>query len=118
MPKDLEVPLSTPNTAIQYEFGINDLSIDVLSEKVILAVETYKREDNRISKQLFKRMFEKDVPGFCTEVKEACSIFNILFQEIVNNDDVRESMKKKVIEVQGRELLQMMMVSSKTDEFY
>ena len=60
-------------------------------------------------------MFEKDVPGFCTEVKEACSIFNVLFQEIVKNDDVRESMKKKVIEVQGRELLQMMMVSSKTD---
>ena len=56
MKRVLEVPLSTPNTAIQYEIGINDLSIDVLSEKVILAVETYKREDNRISKQLFKRI--------------------------------------------------------------
>ena len=77
-----------------------------------MLVRAYKREDSRISKQLFKRMFEKDVPGFCTE---ACSIFNILFQEIVNNDDVRESMKKKVVEVEGRELLQMMMVIFKTD---
>ena len=38
------------------------------------------------------------------------SLLLILFQEIVNNDNVRESMKKKAIEVQGRELLQMMMV--------
>ena len=50
---------------------LNDLSIHVLSEKVILAVETYKYEDNRISKQIFKGIFHKEVPGFCTEVKEA-----------------------------------------------
>ena len=61
-------------------------------------------------------MVEKDVPEFCTEVKDACSIFNILFQEIINNDDVGESMKKKLVEVQGRELLQMMMLRSKTDK--
>ena len=61
-------------------------------------------------------MFQKDVPGFCTEVKEAFSNFSILFQEITNNDDVRESMKKKVVEVQDRELMQMMLISSKINK--
>ena len=60
-------------------------------------------------------MFEKDVPGFCTEVKEACSIFNIQFMDMASKNDIRGNMKKIVIEMQGSQLLQMMMISSKAD---
>ena len=35
----MEIPQSTPSVAIQYEFGINNLELDILSEKVILAIE-------------------------------------------------------------------------------
>ena len=46
----LGLPSSTPSVAIQYEFGINNLSLDVLMEKVILAAETLKSDDTRIAK--------------------------------------------------------------------
>ena len=32
----MEVPLATPSSAIQYQFGLNDLSIEVLMEKIRL----------------------------------------------------------------------------------
>ena len=45
----LKLPLSTPSAAIQSEFGINDLSLDVIIEKVILAVETQQYKVNLAS---------------------------------------------------------------------
>ena len=35
---------------------------------------------------------------------------------MVNKDNVRGTMKKKVVEVQDRELMQMMLISSKIDK--
>ena len=111
----MQVPSSTPNIAIQYEFGINDLSLEVLMEKVILAVQTLKLGDERVSKQLFERMFEKDVSGFCSEVKETCKILNVTFSGLLSKDDIRKYMKDKIIEIQGKQLLSLMVMSSKMD---
>ena len=35
----LQVPQSTPSAAIQYEFGVNDLSLEILMEKIILGIK-------------------------------------------------------------------------------
>ena len=35
----LEMPTSTPNVAIQYEFGIGDLHLELVLEKLVLAGE-------------------------------------------------------------------------------
>ena len=67
----LQVPSSTPSDAILYEFGINDLSLDVLIEKVILAVETLNGDEDRIATKLLKALLAKKVKGFCSEVLEA-----------------------------------------------
>ena len=44
----LQVPAATPSVAVQYEFGVNDLTLDILVEKIVLAVETLKYDDNRL----------------------------------------------------------------------
>ena len=111
----MELPFSTPSAAIQYDFGVNDLSLDVLMEKVILGAETLRRDDDRISKRLLKPLLEKNVPGFCTELKEACSIFEVKLSELVELNDVRKYMKEKVVVMQGKQLLEVMLVSSKMD---
>ena len=46
-------------------------------EKIILAVETHLLSDERIGKQLLRKLMEKTVPGFCTEVVEACKVLHI-----------------------------------------
>ena len=111
----LELPFSTPSAAIQYDFGINDLSLDILMEKVILGAETLSRDDGRISRRLLKPLLEKNVPGFCTQLKEACSIFDVNLSELIEMKDVRKYMKEKVVVMQGKQLLECMLVSSKMD---
>ena len=111
----LQVPLSTPSTAIQFDFGVNDLTLEVLMEKIILAVKTLNLGEQRISKQILKVMFEKQVPGFCTELSEACDILGVSLQELLEVKDVRKFLKKKVISIQSGELLKRMLLSSKMD---
>ena len=112
----LEIPNSTPSAAVQYEFGINDLSLEVLMEKVIIAVETCKRDDTRIARRLLVPMMEKNVPGFCTELKEACEILGVEFAELLDKNEIRPYLKEKVIEIQKKQLLNQMVMSSKTDK--
>ena len=100
----MELPHSTPSAAIQYDFGVNDLSLDVLMEKVI----PHKMSDDRVAKKLLVPMMAKNVPGFCTEVKEACSILCVKFHEILDKGDVRAFLKQQVIEIQGKQLLKQM----------
>ena len=40
-------------------------------EKIILAVEIYKKDDSRIAKKLLYELMEKKVPGVCTEINVA-----------------------------------------------
>ena len=111
----LEVPLATPSAAVQYEFGINDLALDILMEKVILAVKTLKLSKSRLSRRIFEAMLEKKIPGFCTEVIEACGIFEVSLQSLICVSDVRDVLKKKVVRIQSGELLKRMVLSSKMD---
>ena len=111
----LRIPTSTPSAAVQYEFGINDLVLDILLEKVVLGVETLKLDENRLSKQLLSRMLEKKVPGFCTELIEACEILGVSVDALVNVGDVREVLKKRVVDIQSSQLMTRMVVCSKMD---
>ena len=90
----LQLPSSTPSDAVLYEFGLNDLSLDILIEKVILAANTLKQDDERIAKRLFRSLFEKKVPGFCTEVADACQALNVSLNELVKVSDPRKMMKE------------------------
>ena len=58
----------------------------------------------------------KNVPGFCTEVKEACSILCVKFPELLDKSDTRAFMKQQVLEIQGKQLLKQMIPSSKLDK--
>ena len=113
----MELPNATPSDAVLYEFGINDLSLDVLMEKVVLAVETLNREDEteRVAKQLLKSLMEKNVPGFCTELSEACNIIGVSISDFDDVKDVRKVLKEKIIELQSKELYKRMLLSSKMD---
>ena len=111
----LQLPSSTPSVAIQYDFGINDLTLDILMEKIILAVTTLKLDESRLSRRIFEAMFKKQIPGFCTEVTEACSILGVSVEVLVAEKDVRQVLKKKVIEIQSGELLKRMILGSKMD---
>ena len=111
----LKLPLSTPSDAVQYEFGINDLSLDVMTEKIILAVETLNNDDERIAKKLLQSLMVKQVDGFCTELTEVCSILNVSFSELLGENDVRKKLKSWVIKVQEQELYKRMVISSKMD---
>ena len=112
----LQVPTSTPSDAVLYEFGINDLILDVLMEKVILAVDTLNCDENRISRRILEAMMVKNVPGFCTELKEACTILDVSLDKLICRSDLRRFLKKKVVGIQAAELLKRMMVSSKMDK--
>ena len=62
-------------------------------------------------------MLGKSVPGFCTEVLEACEILGVHFDELVEDDiDIRKFMKHKVIEIQSKQLVRNMVGSSKMDK--
>ena len=111
----LQVPSATPSAAIQYEFGVNDLTLEILMEKIILAVETLNLGEDRLSKKIFKAMLEKKIPGFCTEVIEACEVFQVSLLALQGVSNVREVLKKRVIQLQSIELLSKMVISSKMD---
>ena len=109
----LQLPLSTPSDAVQYDFGINDLTLDIMMEKVVLAVETWNNEDDRVAKQLFQSLMEKNVDGFCTEVTDVCRILNVSLEKLLTEKDVRKKLKLVVLKIQEQELYKRMIVSSK-----
>ena len=99
----LQLPSSTPSDAILYEFGIIDLSLDVLAEKVIVAVETLNRDEERIATKLLKALIPKGVSGFCREVLEVCELFGVALEDF-NGCGVRKELKAKITTLQGIEL--------------
>ena len=111
----LQLPSSTPSDALQYDFGINDLSLDIMMEKIVLAVETWNNDDDRVAKQLFQSLMKKKVDCFCTEVLDVCRIFNVSFDEMLEERDVRKKLKSIVIRIQEQELYKRMLISSKMD---
>jgi hypothetical protein len=111
----LQIPQSTPSSAVQFEFGVNDLSLEILMEKIILASKNLQYDDKRISKQLLKVMINKNVPGFCSELKEACNIFGVSIDELSEKRNIRIFLNKKLVLMQSGELVKRMLVSSKMD---
>ena len=111
----LQLPSSTPSDALMYDFGINDLSLDIMMEKIVLAVETMKRENERISRQLLTFLMENKVDGFCSELEEVCQVLGVSFEELLHVNDARKVLKEKIVKIQGQLLYKRMMVSSKMD---
>ena len=54
--RTLEVPRSTPKSAVVHETGVVDMDLEVAMERVLLAVHVRKMDSSRIAKQLFDSM--------------------------------------------------------------
>ena len=114
--KILQVPTSTPDVAIQHEFGVLDMSLEVKAEKVILCVEILKKNDHNIEKQLLERMLKKNVVGYCSQVNLLLKEFACgSIEQLIKVQDIRKYMKKIITEYQKIILMKKMMVLSKTD---
>ena len=111
----LQLPKSTPSAGIQFDFGVNDLTLEILMEKVIRAVTSLKHNENRIVTQILKAMLDAQVPGFCTEVLDACGKLGTSLDALVKVKDVRKFLKKCVVSLQSDQLLKRMLLSSKMD---
>ena len=112
----LELPYSTPSTAVKYEFGITDLELDCYMEKIILAYNTLNQDG--LGSKLLREMMEKNVPGFCVEVKEALKIMELNENSellLQNCEKIREVLKKKIICIQKERLVENMLQESKSD---
>ena len=112
----LEIPGSTPTSAVTHDIGIIDLDLEVAMERVLLASKVLQMGDNRISKRLLKSMMNKKVPGFCTSLADAMEMIgidNFEMLETVSNE--RKLVKDMLVEVQRKRLVESMMKGSKTD---
>ena len=114
----MELPYSTPSAVVKHDFGLVDLSLEVMMEKVLLAVKTLRSADERKAKQLLQIIIAKKVPGFCTEVLAICkNVLGVELDGLVTFDgDVRNMLKEKVIAVQEKRLRKQMMAQSKSDQ--
>ena len=85
MKRVMEMPTSTPSSAVQHDFGVIDMDLEIEMEKLILATEVLKMDEGRIAKRLLLRMLMKDIPGFCMQVKEVVKNFDTSFEEFDRN---------------------------------
>ena len=113
----MELPYSTPSAAVKYEFGLVDFSLEILMEKVLLAVKVLKSDDERVAKKLLQALLRKKVPGFSTQVVDICEkVFESSLEEILEIEgDLRDVLKKKLVVIQGERLRKQMITLSKTD---
>ena len=113
----MEMPYSTPSSAIKYEFGMTDLDIEVDMEKILLLCDIMKKEDS-VGKLLLLTMRAKKIPGICKELDSAFKKFGIEEKDDLFTKEMKEMrtfMKAKVIEIQSRKLGLKMMEESKSD---
>ena len=111
----MQLPYSTPSIMVQYEFGIIDLDLEVLMEKVLLYFDTLKHDSSSIARELLEKMMSKNVPGFCSEVKDALQTLDMSgdmdrFLEM-DKDKLREICKNKLIIIQEKRILKKMLES-------
>ena len=52
----MELPFSTPSVIIQYEFGVIDMDLEVIMEKVLLYFETLRSDSSPKGKKLLVEM--------------------------------------------------------------
>ena len=111
----MELPKSTPNVLIQHDFGIGDLHLDIIMEKIILAVQVIKLNDNRIVKRLLRQMLKRKVEGFCTEV--VCDLKMLGLDDLYvlsSKDNIRKYLKKEIIEINKKVMQRKMLAGTKS----
>ena len=112
----LQVPNSTPAAAVKHDMGVTDMDLEVAMERIILASKILQMSDCRISKKLLTSMLEKEIPGFCTSLRESLSLLGLSsITEIDSVTDKRKHLKKLVIQIQRTRIVEEMLVLSKTD---
>ena len=113
----MEVSHSTPSIAIQCEFGLMDMSLEIALGKVLFTLKILKSCENRVARRLLKAMLSKSVPGYCSHVRSICrDIFGTTVEELLSYDgDVKDWLKKAAYKVQEERLVLQMLKSSKTN---
>ena len=111
----LELPRSTPTNAVIHDFGLTDMVKEIELEKMLLTINVLEMDDSRIVKRLLSSMMDKDVPGFCSQVKEIFKKYDISVIDLLGVTNRRKIVKEKVIENEKKQLLKTMMLGSKTD---
>ena len=72
--------------------------------------------ENRIARQLFSKLFEKKVNGFCTQILTDLQCLRIAdLDRVIEEANPRKFLKEKVVDLQREELVKGMMLASKTD---
>ena len=64
-------------------------------------------------------MMEKNVPGFCVEVKQALDVFNLnedSAELLKDGKELRLLLKRKIVQIQSERLVEQMLKESKTDQ--
>jgi hypothetical protein len=113
----MQMPRSTPSNAVLHDFGGVDLEWDVRIERVLLAVQVMQMDENRIAKKLFEKMYEKKVPGFCTQISVDLNELRVgTLHELSLLKDPRAMLKERVVEIQRSVLVEKMAKASKTDD--
>ena len=111
----LQLSYSTPSSLIKYEFGINDIDLECCMEKIFLACKIIQK--GGLGQALLSVMFEKRVPGFCTELEEALKMFNVSDTWFKKDEKkFRIELKSKIVEMQRERLLEQMICESKADQ--
>ena len=114
--RTLEVPRSTPKSAVVHETGVVDMDLEVAMERVLLAVHVRKMDSSRIAKQLFDSMYMKKIPGFCTLLDEALNLLGVYGLEHFDNiSNEREAIKDILTKIQHNRLVEEMLRLTKTD---
>ena len=113
----MEVSHSTPSIAIQCEFGLMDMSLEIALGKVLFTLKILKSCEDRVARRLLKAMLSKSVPGYCSHVRSICrEIFGTTVEELLSYDgDVKDWLKKAAYKVQEERLVLQMLKSSKTN---
>ena len=84
-------------------------------EKLILAVKILKGDKERITYRLLAVMIKKNIKGFATQVKDAAVTFGYTLDELIDVNNIRSVLKKKVLKLQAVRIEEEMMRMSKTD---
>ena len=111
------MPQSTPSNAIRYEFGLTDLDIEVEMERILLMCNMLKKT-NSAAKDLLQVMLVKKIPGFCVDLIDSMTKFNLQEgDEILEKDgkQIRKHLKKEIVAMQSQKLGKNMLLESKCD---
>ena len=94
------------------------MDLEVCMEKVLLYYDLMKKDQKSVGKKLLDEMMMKKVPGFCTEVENAmCTLDlgDVKPDATKTMKEIRKIIKAKLVELQGRRVVETMMEASKTD---